>query len=52
MENISSSLLTLSRSDQLELRAELVKIADNANDDKFAKFVRALPDMIGVENSD
>jgi hypothetical protein len=52
MENISSSLRALSTSDQLELRAELVKIAGNANDEKFAKFVRALPDMLGIENSD
>jgi len=51
METISSSLHALSHTDQTELRSQMKKIADGAADEKYADFVRSLPDMIGLENS-
>ena len=48
MEDISASLLTLDESDQLALRAHLEKIANEAPDSVFKKFVRALPDNIDL----
>jgi hypothetical protein len=48
MENIAASLLALGKSDQLALRVELGRIADNAQDEAYADFVRALPDMVGL----
>lgn len=51
MENISSSLLTLEQSDQLALRSQLEKIADNAKDPAYGDFVRKLPDMIGLASA-
>ncbi len=48
MENISSSLLVLSQSDQLALRHHLEMIANDAQDIAYGDFVRALPDMIGL----
>jgi hypothetical protein len=51
MESISSSLLALGQSDQLALRSQLVKIADDAEDPAYREFVRALPDMIGLASA-
>lgn len=48
MENMTSSILALERSDQLGLRTKLEEIAKNARDDSYRTFVRALPDMIGL----
>jgi hypothetical protein len=48
MENIASNILDLDESDQLELRAELVRIAEGAEDEVFGEFVRELPNMIGL----
>ena len=48
MESMSSSLLKLENSDQIELRAELGKIAGGAQDLAYRRFVQALPDMIGL----
>lgn len=48
MENIASSLLALGESDQLALRTHLEKIADEEQDPAYKKFVRALPDNIGL----
>jgi hypothetical protein len=47
MENISASLLALSRADQIELRLHLNKIADES-EDAYKDFIRAVPDMIGL----
>jgi hypothetical protein len=48
MENMASSLLALERSDQLGLRTKLKEIAENAREESYRDFVRALPDMIGL----
>ena len=48
MENISSSLLSLERADQIALRSDLEKIAADAQDPAYRDFVRALPDMIDL----
>jgi hypothetical protein len=48
MENISSNLHALSRSDQLALRSHLQTIADSSQDPAYRKFVGALPDMIDL----
>lgn len=48
MENIAADLHTLEGSDQLALRAELVRIVEEATDPTFKTFVRALPDTIGL----
>ncbi len=48
MESIASSLLALEEPDQRLLRAELVQIADNARDEAYRKFVRSIPDMVGL----
>jgi hypothetical protein len=48
MENISSSLLTLGRSDQITLRLHLQRIAEEAGDRTYGKFVREMADMIGL----
>ena len=48
MENMAWSLLNLSESDQLILRAKLEKIAAEAEDSSYRDFVQALPDMIGL----
>jgi len=48
MENIASSLLVLDKSDQQALRQHLVEIADAARDEAYGKFVRSLPDMLGL----
>lgn len=48
MENIASSLLAMKKSDQLALRADLEKIANNEQDASYREFVRGLPDMIGL----
>jgi hypothetical protein len=48
MENISANLLALDDSDQLKLRSEFLKIAGESKDEPYSKFVRELPDMIGL----
>jgi len=48
MENMASNLLTLSEADQLALRAYLERIADDHSDPAYTKFVRAMPDAIGL----
>ena len=48
MENIASSLLSLEKSDQLNLRAQFDWIADNEQDAAYKNFVHALPDMLGL----
>ena len=48
LENMSSSLLALDQPDQLALRAKFEQIAENAQDQTYRDFVRALPDMIGL----
>ena len=48
MENISSCLLVLERSDQLALRLHLEKIAGDAQDQAYQVFVRELPGMISL----
>jgi hypothetical protein len=48
MENISSSILTLDRSDQRALRLHLEQIAGDSHDLPYKDFVRRLPDMIGL----
>jgi hypothetical protein len=48
MEDIASSLLALDKSDQLALRAELEKIADEKRDRTYRTFVRSLADNIGL----
>ena len=48
MENISSNLLALSHSDQIELRLQLDRIAGESKDAPYREFVRALPDMVGL----
>ncbi|MCE9544066.1 MAG: hypothetical protein K8T25_00860 [Planctomycetia bacterium] len=48
MENIVSSLLVLEKSDQLALRSEFEKIAEIEQEPSYKKFVRGLPDMIGL----
>ena len=45
---MASSLLALERSDQLALRAKFEQIAENAREESYRDFVRALPDMIGL----
>jgi hypothetical protein len=46
MENIASSLLTLEQSDQLALRLEMEKIAEEGRYSR--EFVRGLPDSIDL----
>lgn len=48
MENISSSLLMLDSDDQRLLRQNFLDIAERSDDDVYAKFVRSLPEMIGL----
>jgi hypothetical protein len=48
MENIASSLLTLDKSDQQALRDELLQIAEAEEDEAYRKFVRSMPDMLGL----
>ena len=48
MENISSSLLALSRADQLALRLHFEEIANATGDPAVSEFVRKLPNMIGL----
>jgi hypothetical protein len=48
MESVASSLLALEEPDQRLLRAELVQIADDAQDEVYRKFVRSIPDMVGL----
>jgi hypothetical protein len=52
MENISSSLKALDESAQRDLRAQLLQIADESDDVPFSKFVRSLPDILGLEPAD
>lgn len=51
MENIASSLLTLQESDQIALRVELMRIAEEAQDKAYRDFVHELPDMIGLASA-
>ena len=51
MENMSSSLLTMTKSDQFALRSHLEKIADESQDPAYKGFVGAMPDMIGLAKS-
>jgi hypothetical protein len=51
MEHIASSLLALEQPDQLALRSQLEKIANDAHDKAYGDFVRGLPDMIGLASS-
>ena len=51
MENMTSSLLALNPADQVELRAVFERIAGASEDQAYQNFVRALPDMIGLEMS-
>lgn len=48
MENIASSLLIRDECDQITLRDYFEQIADNAQDHAYKKFVRSLPDMLGL----
>jgi hypothetical protein len=48
MENMAASLLALTQADQLVLRARLEDIAQSSQEEAYAKFVRELPDMIGL----
>jgi hypothetical protein len=48
MENIASSLKALDESDQRDLRATLLQIADESDEASFSKFVRSLPDSLGL----
>lgn len=48
MENMAASLLALRHSDQLALRSHLERIADESKDSAYRKFVRSLPDSIGL----
>lgn len=48
MESIASSLLALDKSDQLALRSHLEEIAEEGQDPSYSKFVRELPDSIGL----
>ena len=48
MEHMTSSLLALSEADQIALRCMLEKISDEAPDQSYRNFVRALPHMIGL----
>lgn len=48
MENMAASLLTLDRPDQLALRSQLEKIADDEGESAYSKFIRAMPDSIGL----
>ena len=52
MENIASSLKALDEFDQRDLRAQLLQIADESDDVPFSKFVRSLPDILGLEPAD
>jgi hypothetical protein len=47
MENIAAALLALSLADQIELRLDLNKIADESAE-PYKSFVRAMPDNIGL----
>jgi hypothetical protein len=51
MESISASLLSLEHSDQLTLRSNLERIANDAQDHAYSDFIRKLPDMIGLASS-
>ncbi len=48
MENISSSLLRLDDDDQRSLRLDFQRIADQADDESYGRFVRAVSDMVGL----
>ena len=48
LENIASSLLVLDKADQKALRRHLLEIADAARDEAYGKFVRSMPDMLGL----
>ena len=48
MENIASSLHALEKSDQQTLRKQLLRIADEAQDETYGRFVRSLPDMLDL----
>jgi hypothetical protein len=48
MEDIASSLLALEKSDQLALRSHFERIADEEHDPVYRKFIRSLPDQIGL----
>jgi len=57
MEHMAASLLELSPSDQLALRSELLRIADD-DDDKnggrdpaYARVVRSIPDAVGLADA-
>jgi hypothetical protein len=51
MENMSSSLLSMSKPDQLNLRATMSELATRSEDSTYSKFVAELPNMIGPANS-
>jgi hypothetical protein len=48
MENIASSLHALEKSDQQTLRKQLLRIADETQDETYGRFVRSLPDMLDL----
>lgn len=48
MENIASSLLALEVSDQIQLRNKFDELADDEHDQVFERFIRSLPDMLGL----
>ncbi len=48
MEDIAASLLALEKSDQLALRADFEKIADEQPDSAYKNAIRAMPDEIGL----
>ena len=48
LEHIASSLLTLDKADQQELRGHLLQIAEAEQDEAYRRFVRSMPDMLGL----
>jgi hypothetical protein len=50
MENMASSLLAMTATDQHVLRSRLEDIARESQEQSYADFVRGLPDMIGLES--
>ena len=50
MENMASSLLAMTATDQLVLRARLEDVARNSQEQLYADLVRAIPGRIGRQS--
>jgi hypothetical protein len=49
-ESISANLMRLRHDDQVELRAQLAEIAEDADDPAYADVVASIADQVGLAN--